>query len=185
MSSISNYIRDAMFDRIRTLYPWKVTRKAPSPTLQIGDVPALGVFLLRETMNPDGDANVGPPRYIVDAFISVAVIDNATDPQVLEGSLDAKVDAIRDALLKDHTFIDLRWTDNEPVIDSIPNITRTYQFPNNGETYYIECRLQFQVRYYCYFDPIAPNALLEVDVNTQPFDGTTVNSYTTNIPLPQ
>lgn len=185
MSSISTYIRDAMFTRINTLYPWKSTRKAPAPTLQVSDVTALGVFLLRETMNPDGDANTGPPRYIVDAFISVAVVDLATDPEVLEGSVDAKIDNIRDTLLRDHTFIDLRWTDGSAIIDSIPSITRTYQFPTNGEAYFLECRLQFQVRYFCYFDPIAPNALLEVDVDTQPFDGTVSPAYTTSIPLPQ
>jgi hypothetical protein len=166
--TISTYIRDAMFSRIEPITPWKSTRKTPFPTLQPDQVPALGVFLLRETMQPDGDANVGPPRYIVDAVISVAVVDLASKPTVLEGSVDALVDAILNTLLTDGTFIDLRWTDGSPIIDSIPTIQRTYQFPQIGESYYLECRLQMTVRFMCFFEPVAPNMLTAVDVTPSP-----------------
>lgn len=170
MSTITTYIRDAMYTRLlaANIAPWKVTRKSPIPTLQTGDVPALGVFVMRESYQQDGDANVGPPRYIVDAVISAAVIDLASKPDVLEGSVDAKVDAILNTLLQDGTFIDLRWTDGKPVIDSVPSIQRTYQFPQIGESYYLECRLQMTFRFMCFFEPLAPNALTTVAVTPNP-----------------
>lgn len=174
MSTITTYIRDAIYSRLlaANIAPWKVTRKSPSPTLQTGDFPALGVFVMRESYNPDGDSNVGPPRYIVDAVISVAVIDLASKPDVLEGSVDARVDTILNTLLQDGTFIDLRWTDGKPILDSVPSIVRSYQFPQIGESYTLECRLQITFRFMCFFEPLAPNALLEVDVHIENLDNT-------------
>jgi hypothetical protein len=187
VSTIATYIRDAIFERLTTsAFDWKSTRKTPFPTMQIGDAPALGVFLLRETYNPDGDGNVGPPRYIVDAVFAIAVVDLASKPAVLEGSVDQAVDTILDTLLKDHTFIDLRWSDNSPLLDSIPTITRAYNFPNIGDTYYLECRLQMTVRYFCYFDPVAPNALTTVAVHAKKLDNTAASGQAVmTIPLEQ
>lgn len=170
MSTITTFIRDAIYDRLVPIYAWKSTRKSPIPTLQSGSVPALGVFVLRETYQPDGDANVGPPRYIVDAVISVAVLALASDTDVLEGSVDTLIDQILDALLTDGTFIDLRWTDGSPVLDSVPTIQRTYNFPQIGETYYLESRLQMTFRFMCYFEPKAPNAFTTVDVHIENLD---------------
>lgn len=170
MTTISNYIRDQALARIiaAKIAPWKTTRVSPQPTLQTGDVPALGAYLIRETMNPDGDANVGVPRFIVDAVISFMVIDIATKPSVLEGSIDAIVDQIETTLLCDPTFVSLKDVGGNFLIDSIQQITRTYQFPNNGEAYYIECRLQMTFRFFVVFEPLTPNDLLKIDVTTQP-----------------
>jgi hypothetical protein len=173
-STITTYIRDAMYDRLLAakIAQWKVTRKSPIPTLQIGDLPALGVFIMRENYQPDGDSNVGPPRYIVDAVISVAVIDLASKPDVLEGSVDARVDTVLNTLLQDGSFIDLRWTDGKPILDSVPAIVRSYQFPQIGESYTIECRLQMTFRFMCFFEPLAPNAFTAVDVHLENLDNT-------------
>jgi hypothetical protein len=45
-------------------------RKVPTVTTQNDQFPRLGVYLVRENENPDGDANVGPPRYLDDTVIA-------------------------------------------------------------------------------------------------------------------
>jgi hypothetical protein len=167
--TIASYIRDAAYGRLLNVAAWKSTRKVPIPPLQgIDQCPALGAFILRENMTPNGDANVGPPRYIADAVIAFSVMDALSKPEVLGGSVDTMIDLIQDRLLKDGTFIDLRTPTGDRVIDSIPNIARTYNFPNSGETYFLECRLQLTFRYFCFFDPLAPNLLRDVAVDVRP-----------------
>jgi len=170
MSTIATYIRDAAYNRLLTIAPWKSTRRTPIPTLQADMLPALGVFLLRETMNPDGDSNNGPPRYISDAVIAFTVTAASSTPDVLDTDVDALVDLIEDTLLCDGTFIDLRDAENKPILDSIPTISRTFNFPRDGETYFLECRVQMTFRFYCYFAPRTPNLLRKVSVDVRPFN---------------
>lgn len=168
MTTIATYIRDAAYQRLLKIAPWNSTRTVPIPPLQANLLPALGVFITRESMSPDGDSNVGPPRYISDAIISFTVTDLASKADVLAGSVDDKIDLIQDTLLCDSTFIDLRDQTGEPVLDSIPNVTRTYNFPSQGETLFLEARVQMTFRFRCFFEPAAPNLLRTVMVTVQP-----------------
>jgi hypothetical protein len=176
VSTLTTMIRDAAYARLIRITEWRTTRKTPLSPLQPGDVPALGVFLLRETYQPDGDANAGPPRYIVDAVISVAILDIAGKPEVIEGSVDRLVDQALDALLCDGTFLGLRDGRDRPIIDSVPAIQRSYHFPQMGESYYLECRLQMTFRFMCFFEANAPYTLHTIDIDTRPMDGTATSS---------
>lgn len=185
MTSIATYIRDQALSRIQkaNLAQWKSVRKTPFPTLQPDQVTGLGVFILRETMNADGDANVSAPRYISDVVIGISVIDNASSPAVLEGSVDTLIANILDTLLTDPTFVSLKDATGNFLTDSVPLIVRQYSFPTNGETYYLECRLQMTIRYFVNFPPNTPIALTDVMVtpSPQPSNGTAIM----DIPLPQ
>jgi len=187
VSTIANYIRDAAVTRIvaANIKPWKAVRKSPIPTLQTDQLPALGIYMMRENMSPDGDSNCGPPRFIADAVISFAVIDLASKPDVLDGSVDTAIDLIETTLLCDGSFIDLRDLNGQPIIDSITNISRSYQFPQIGETYYLECRLQITFRYFCFFEPVAPNLLTTVSVKASPNagDGTPIPTDPNNLDI--
>jgi hypothetical protein len=176
VSTLATQIRDAMFSRIVAAMPtaFKTTRKIPFPTLEPDMIPALGVYLLREQMSPDGDDNDGPPRYMVDAVIGIMLIDLAADPGVLEGKVDDKIDLIENTLLSDYTFLDLRDSaTNQPIIESVPQISRTYQFPRDGESYYVEARLQMTFRFRCKFPPVLLHDLNEIDVDVRQGDITT------------
>lgn len=168
MSTVATYIRDQIVARIGTLYAWKTVRKVPTITTQNDQFPRLGVYLVRESENPDGDANAGVPRYLDDTVISISVMDNLSKPEVLEGSVDAMIDNIKNTLLEDYTFVSLADASGNIFLDSIPNISRTYNFPNNGESYYIECRLQMTFRFNVKYDPILPNLLRTVMVDARP-----------------
>ena len=169
MTTIATQIRDAMYSRLTTsAFPWVSTRKIPMPPIQIGQLPALGVYLIRENMSPDGDSNAGPPRYIVDAVIGVMVMDESSTPAVLEGSMDTLVDLIEDTIMTDYSFFNLTDSGGNPLIDSIPNISRTYDFPKEGETQYIQCRLQFTVRFMVIFPPVILHELDQINVTVEP-----------------
>ena len=170
MSTLATQIRDAAFTRVVTAMPtaFKSTRKIPFPTLTPDMLPALGVYLLREQMSPDGDDNHAMPRYMVDAVIGFMLIDLANDPAVLEGAIDDRLDLIENTLLCDHTFLDLRDTETDkPIIESVPQISRTYQFPRDAESYYIEARLQMTFRFRCKFEQVLGPDLHEVDVEVR------------------
>jgi hypothetical protein len=169
MSTLATQIRNAAFDRLKGFGEFKSRRKSPVETLQPADLPALGVFLSRETMNADGDYNVGEPRFIVDALISISVVDLATGGNVLDGRIDEWVDRIEDTLLCDPTFVRLNDDKGMPLIEGFSQIARSYSFPKNGDSYLMEVRLQLTVRFRCHFAPQTQNTLQIVAVIAQPF----------------
>jgi hypothetical protein len=168
MTTPATYIRDQVLARITNLYPWKTVRKVPTVTTLADQFPRLGVYLVRETENPDGDGNVGRPRYIDDTVVAISVMDNLSKPEVLEGSVDAMIDNIKNTLLQDISMVSLKDPSGVIMIDSIPSISRNYSFPNNGETYFIECRLQMTFRFNVYYEPIMPHWLEQVAVDVRP-----------------
>lgn len=168
MSTTATYIRDQIVKRISPLYQWKSVRKVPTVTTQNDQFPRLGVYLVRENENPDGDANVSIPRYLDDTVIAISVMDNLSKPEVLDGSVDAMIDSIKNKLLQDISFVSLADANGTIFLDSIPNISRSYSFPNNGESYYIECRLQMTFRFNVRYDPIFEHDFLSVAVDIRP-----------------
>lgn len=172
--SLALQIRDGAYTRILAAFPeFKKegrARRTPLKPIQVEQTPALGVFLVRETMNPDGDAAVGPPRFVSDVIIGISVVANAAKPEVADGWLDGLVDSIEDTLFRDPTFVGLLdIVSGKPIIEGFSQVVRSYEYPKDGEAYFIEVRLQITCRYRCYFDPNAPNALTEVAVTAQPF----------------
>ncbi|MGY3278129.1 hypothetical protein [Bradyrhizobium sp. S3.7.6] len=162
------YIRDQIVSRIQALYEWKSVRKVPTITTQSDQFPRLGVYLIRENESQDGDANVGVPRYIDDAVIGISIMHTLTDPAVLDGAVDDMIDNIKNTLMQDYTFVSLKDANGDFMLDSIPNISRSYSFPNNGESYVIEGRLQMTFRFNVKYDPIFPNLLRKVMVDVRP-----------------
>jgi hypothetical protein len=74
-------------------------------------------------------------------------MDNLSKPEVLEGAVDAMIDNIKNRLLQDYHVRVAQDANGTFMLDSIPNISPQYSFPNNGESYYIECRLQMTFRF--------------------------------------
>lgn len=189
MSTIATYIRNQAYARLTTgaiSSNWVSTHKSPIPTRQGDQLPALGVYLMGEVLTPDGDANVSVPRFVSDVVLGISVLHLAENPEALDGKLDTLVDLIEDTLLQDISFVSLKGEDGKDVIESFPQIQRRYSYPQNGESYYAEVRLQITVRFRCYFEPKATTPLTEVDVHVSPFDNTAQSGeYSLAIPLEQ
>ncbi|WP_024340987.1 hypothetical protein [Bradyrhizobium japonicum] len=173
MTTLATFIRDEAFRRLTVgtiAANWTSTAKLPIPTVQSDQLPRLAVYLVREIMNTDGDGNVSVPRFISDVTLGISVLDEAEKPSSLDGSLDTLIDLIEDTLLQDISFVSLKDADGRAVIESFEQIQRSFNFPQLGESYYAEARLQMTVRYRCYFEPVATTPLAEVDVHVSTFD---------------
>lgn len=191
MSTLATYIRDQTYQRLTTgpiNNNWKTSRKVPVPTLQQDQLPSLAVYIMREQIDANGDANVvGVTNYMNQLTLGISVFESADKAELLDGAMDPLVDLIENTLLQDITYVNLRWTDGTTqIIEAFPTITRLYSFPNNGEFYLMECRLQITVEFRSQYLPITPTALTDVDVTVEPFDGSVQSgNYVSDIVLPQ
>ena len=199
MSSNSIAIRNAIFQRIAPLTPagaaaWGLARTVSAPIINATMFPALQVVLLKENYTPDGDGNVGPPRFIVDATVGMSVMRGMADPAVLDGSADTDLVNFLDTLLHDGTFVNSDSGSSGSVfgfesIERIETDRRMVQMP--AEAYMLELVLRMTFRTREYWDALAPNMLTTVSIslplNTlvgeQPQQGGSVY-YPTEIDLP-
>jgi hypothetical protein len=161
-------IRDAAFTRAQASGTWTKARKTDVPTLTGTDLPALQVFLLSERMTPDGDANVGVPRFVSEATIGISVVRGFADPVVIDGQIDVDVDAILDGLLCDPTFVGVPPA-GAGLFEGVTAINRRRLFPQSGETYFVETRLELTFMFRCDFEPALTVPLNEVAVSVAAF----------------
>jgi hypothetical protein len=134
-------------------------------------LPALQIVLLKETYTPDGDENVGPPRFIVDATIGISVMRGMTDPAVLDGQADNDMRAMLDRLLHDGTFVNSQSAPTPPSGDPVfwfEGVARIESdrrmVQQQAEGYMLELVLRITFRTREYWDALAPNDLLTVGV---------------------
>jgi hypothetical protein len=145
VSSFAVPIREAIFRRVSTLDGYAKYRRVLEPQLQPDDLPCISVAILSETMSPDGDINAGVPHFISLVTIGISVIRGFEDTSFLDGKIDADISDIETKLLTDPTFVELVPT---ALFEGITQITRRRLYPQDGETYFCELRLEmtFQTR---------------------------------------
>jgi hypothetical protein len=179
-------IRDAVFDRLKRAFPdFKIRRRAPVLPVQLNQVPALGVFLAEDVDTPDGDYNVGPPRFVSDATIAISIVEEAAKPEKMRRAIEARMNRVKTVLFCDPTFVALKMPgpDGVPLLEGIARVRRTFSYPQNGETYYAEGRLHITCRFRCNYPPITPHDLNEVVVTGPAAPG--AGDIVTQINLPQ
>lgn len=158
MSTLAVIIRDAAFTRLQGMTvnsaPFVSTRKAPMLTVQNDQIPALGVYIAEEVETADGDADVSIPRYSNELTLAISMTFDASDPVVMDGNLDAAIGAAKELLLCDPTFLDLRFTDNSPIIEGVPRMRRATNYYHDGETYYAEARINIVFQYRSMYPPV-------------------------------
>lgn len=174
-------IRDAVFTRIKAAFKdFKVTRRSPLLPVQNDQLPGLGVFLAEDSDTPDGDLNVGPPRFISDAVIAISVIEDAPKSEATRRKIEARMNRIKNVLFTDPSFIALTTRDGTPLLEGIARVRRTFSFPQQGETFYAEGRLHIVCRFRCNYPPVTPNdfALLNVSGPAAPGSGEITSQVT-------
>ncbi len=149
MTTAATRIRDAIVDRLTPVVSWGKVRKTQLPQLQPTDLPALSVFIMGERLGPDGDTNAGEPRFESETTIGISVVRGFDETLVLDGLMDVEVDSLEATLLSDPTFVrSYHDSVDPPFFESVESITRRRLFPQTGETYFAELRLEmvFMVR---------------------------------------
>lgn len=117
--SYSWIILNAIFERIAQtsfFLPFlckRINRALPIEAGNSVQIPFLGVYLLEESMAPDGDANAGEIKFIHTVPIGFQIIMKNNDYNVLLQMLDQATWFIMNQLLRDDTFTN-RWQTNLP-----------------------------------------------------------------------
>ncbi len=175
MPSSATAIRDAILARVSqmgidpddptTKSIWKTVGKNPAGTLHPPQLPFVGVFLLRERRDADGDNNQGALAFVHEATIGVSVALRGGDTGKIDDDWDALTDQILGLLLTDPAFTSLG---DGALFESIEGIERTRLFPAQGETFFAEGRVEITFRFRTVWHALTPDDLLLIHGLTRP-----------------
>ncbi|MGY3130111.1 hypothetical protein ACVWZM_000793 [Bradyrhizobium sp. USDA 4501] len=122
------------------------------------DLPMIAVHILRERRNGTYDAGVPFFRTELTLGISGSIkakTDEANQPSILEDWM-SQIDIV---LLRDPQFVNLS--------DRIVSMDRTSQLAKVGETTLYEIRIEMVMQYEDWFEPIVPDDLRTIHVETR------------------
>jgi hypothetical protein len=193
MSTAATRIRNAIFERVlplTTTADFKTVRIMPVMMLQPDNLPALTVSLLGERMTPYGDDNEGEPRFNSEVTIGISIVRGMVTPAELDAQTDADVDQIEQLLLRDTTFVrfgvDPRYSvgddRREPFFEAVSGITRRRTYPQSGEAYFVEVRLEMSFRVAVDYEPLLPDELKTIALSARPL-GTGPDTPTTGFQI--
>lgn len=146
--------------RAKTFDPaFKTFKRTPMRQVAPGDLPLLGVYILRETRSPDGDENAGEPRFFHRLHLGIAGAVSAADDGSQFVALEAMMAGIDDCLLTDPTFIRM--------IEGIEQMDRRSQYAIMGETPLAEIQIEMVVTFRSYWPPVVPDDYRTLHVETR------------------
>lgn len=174
-------IRDIFYDALVAREPYFASFKArKNKMLQVQHelLPYLGVYIIDETMLPDGDANAGCIRFSHTLRIGFSVMIANNDPVAAEQSIDAAYWRIMNRLWTDQYIMNLLDTNNPTDgtenpdnvrIESLTRGLRRHVFGATGfnnETPVAELQYDVSCFYRTEWFPDIKDDLLEIDVST-------------------
>jgi hypothetical protein len=177
-------IRDTFFNAVSVdpMFASFTTRKTKALPVQPGLIPYLGVYLIDETMTPDGDANAGMIRFSHTARIGFSVIVANNDPEAAEKTSDQAFLKIMALLFTDLHVMNVLQNDTagynnveNVAIESITRGTRRHIYGatgTNNETPFLELQYDVSAFFRTEWYPDITDVLDEINVTTAyPPDG--------------
>ncbi|MCD9821198.1 hypothetical protein [Bradyrhizobium japonicum] len=153
---------------------FKTYRLTPMLQVQPGDLPILGVYILREQRREDSQANQGEPAFKHTLTLGFSGgVHVATDKQTDMPPIEEWMSELDDILLCDPSFIALT--------EGITAMDRIAQFAKVGETTLYEIRVEMAMEFSSRWEPRVPDMLEKVVVTTQFPDKEHVDSGTPQI----
>ena len=178
--SFALVIRDVFYDAVSSdpFFANYSKRKTKMLSVQHQALPYLGVYIIDENMQPDGDANAGMIRFSHTLRIGFSVIIANNDQVVAEQQIDAAWWRIMNRLWPDQYIMNLFDTLNphtgtgnpdNTVIESITRGVRRHVFGSTGlnnETPVAELQYDVSVFFRTTWPPIITDDLEEIDIST-------------------
>jgi len=149
---------DDAYNMAKTLPGIKKFRRTPMLQVTPKDLPALGVYLMREQWAPDGDANAGEPAFIHELSIGFSGATALTDDKQELIDLDTILAGLCEMLLKTPAFI--------KKIEGFSGIDRKLNFTVLSETPVAEIQIEFKVFFRTYWPPDVPDNLETIKIRT-------------------
>ncbi len=150
-------IRNKIYEILRPLETTtdiKTIRCVPVGLLQPDDLPAISISLLNERLTPNGDDNMGAFNFDSEVTVGVSVVRGFKKAIELDVQVDDDADLIQRLLLGDADFtrfaVDKSLPEDDPnrdpYFEAVTGITRRRNYPQSGETFLVEVRLEFSFR---------------------------------------
>ena len=177
MTTQATQIRDAIFQLLQTLPGYVRVRKVPMRQLQPEETPSLTVYSADEVLTADEDATASVPHFIHEATFNISVIRGFDDPLVLDGKSDDDMDVIQETLLRSPTL--------NSMFEGVLMIRRSHAWPQQGDAYYVELRMEMTVQYRSSWDPVIPDDFLTATVTLAPGGDLAAAQEVAIIELPQ
>jgi len=139
---------------------FKTYRLTPMLQVQPGDLPILGVYLLRERRLQDGHANHTEPHFKHTMTLGFSGgVHVETDRQTYLPPIEEWMSELDDVLLTDPRFVNLT--------EGVTEMDRVAQFAKVGETTLYEIRVEMAMEFSSRFPPIIVDDFKSVKVTTQ------------------
>lgn len=165
MSTEARAIRDAIVERLAGLNGHNEdVRTTPVPQWQPTDLPQISVYILSEDLIPDGDDNVGEPAFVSDIRIGISAMRGFDLNDAQDTALDGDSEAIRAALLQDPDFVNCG---PDSLFESVPAWREQRMFPQDGEAYFAELRIEATFRVRVDYPPMTPDDFLRLRQTTR------------------
>lgn len=171
MATSAALIRDAIVSRLEAMQMsgqprFRKVQADPQPQMQPDNYPAAAVFIVREVMSPEGDANTGPIRFIADAWIAIKVVRGTGKADDNSALIDADADAIFTTLFTDEEFTTL--DPATAMFESIEHVERQRLMPQEAESYIAALSLTIQFRYRLKYEVALDHDLDRIDLVARP-----------------
>jgi hypothetical protein len=171
--SFSLVIRDVFFDAVSSdpFFADYTCRKTKMLAVQSQLLPYLGVYIIDETMLPDGDANAGDVRFSHTLRVGFSAMVANNDQVIAEQQIDAAFWRIMNRLWPDQHIMNVLLSSlpDNTMIESITRGSRRHVFGATGlnnETPIAELQYDVSVFYRTGWPPIITDDLLTIDVKT-------------------
>jgi hypothetical protein len=151
---------DAAYALAKSVGGFKTYRQSPSLTIRPEYLPQLGVYLLRERLEPQGDENAGEPHFLNACTLGFSGIILQSDMEAQLRSLAQLMNNLYQALLTDPDFI--------VMFRGIMSIDTRLVFTRQGETPLAEYQMEMICRYETDWPPVVPDYFKQMVVNVQP-----------------
>lgn len=138
---------------------FKTFKRTPMRQVSPGDLPLLGVYILRETRAPDGDANAGEPRFFHRLHLGIAGAVSAADDGTQFETLENMMAEIDDRLLTSPAFVNM--------IEGVEQMDRRSQYAIMGETPLAEIQIEMVVTFRTYWPQVVPDDYRTFHVETR------------------
>ena len=187
--SYSLVIRDMFFDAVLRQPFFQsgwTKRKCKQLSVQPQQIPYLGIYLIDETMTPDGDLNAGEIRFVHTLRLGFSVIIKNNDPVASERKLDEAFWSIMTGLWTDPYI--MNWLDSHNphtgygnpdnvLVEGIQRGTRKHIWGTtslDNELPIAELQYDVSAVYRTYWPPVIVDDLERINVQTVPLahDGT-------------
>jgi hypothetical protein len=153
---------------------FKSYRNTPAMQVQPGDLPMLGVYILREKRQQDTQANIAEPRFLHELTLGFSgAVWAETDDQNRLLALEEWMSELDEILLTNARFVKMT--------EGITTMDRQSQYAKVGETTLFEIRVEMTIPFRSYFPPKVEDMLERVHVTSQYPDAEHVESGTPQI----